>query len=141
MAAKKTRTKTAMTPEHKEALALGREQGRAVRRYLEALDAHRPKRGRKRTPESIQKRLQQIETQLASADPLTRLNLVQERINLQQELASKETAVDLSGLEAAFVSAAKGYSERKGITYAAWREAGVDAAVLKKAGVRRGAGA
>lgn len=141
MAAKKTRTKTAMTPEHKEALALGREQGRAVRRYLEALDAHRPKRGRKRTPESIQKRLQQIETQLASADPLTRLNLVQERINLQHELASKETAVDLSGLEAAFVSAAKGYSERKGITYAAWREAGVDAAVLKKAGVRRGAGA
>lgn len=130
-----------MTPEHKEALALGREQGRAVRRYLEALDAHRPKRGRKRTPESIQKRLQQIETQLASADPLTRLNLVQERINLQRELASKETAVDLSGLEAAFVGAAKGYSERKGITYAAWREAGVDAAVLKKAGVRRGAGA
>lgn len=139
MAAKKTRTKTAMTPEHKEALALGREQGRAVRRYLEALDAHRPKRGRKRTPESIQKRLQQIETQIDSADPLTRLNLVQERINLQRELASKETAVDLSGLEAAFVSAAKGYSERKGITYAAWREAGVDAAVLKKAGVRRGA--
>ena len=139
MAAKKTRTKTAMTPEHKEALALGREQGRAVRRYLEALEAHRPKRGRKRTPESIQKRLQQIEAQIESADPLTRLNLVQERINLQRELATKETAVDLSGLEAAFVSAAKGYSERKGITYAAWREAGVDAAVLKKAGVRRGA--
>jgi len=139
MAAKKTRTKTAMTAEHKEALALGREQGRAVRRYLEALEAHRPKRGRKRTPESIQKRLKQIETQLESADPLTKLNLRQERMNLQSELATKETAVDLSGLEAAFVSAAKGYSERKGITYAAWREAGVDAAVLKKAGVRRGA--
>ena len=129
-----------MTAEHKEALAIGREQGRAVRGYLEALDAHRPKRGRKRTPESIQKRLDQIEKQLESADALTKLNLRQERMNLQEELTSKQTAVDLSGLEEAFVAAAKGYSERKGITYAAWREAGVDAAVLKRAGVRRGGG-
>ena len=41
---------------------------------------------------------------------------------------------------AAFVQAARPYGERKGISYAAWREAGVDAAVLKRAGVRRAAG-
>jgi hypothetical protein len=37
------------------------------------------------------------------------------------------------------VKAARDYGQRKGISYAAWREAGVDAAVLKKAGIGRGA--
>ena len=130
-----------MSADHKQALAQGREEGRAVRHYLEALEAHRPKRGRKRTAETIEKRLATIENQLAGADPLTRLQLVQERMNLQAELETKQTKVDLSELERDFVKAAKGYSERKGITYAAWREAGVDAAVLKKAGIGRGASA
>ncbi|MGI8684793.1 MAG: hypothetical protein ACR2MO_06850 [Acidimicrobiales bacterium] len=127
-----------MTDEHKQALAVGREQGRAVRRYLEALDAHRPKRGRKRTPESINRRLADIETRLETADPLSRLQLVQERMNLEQELATKSEAVDVGALEEEFVAAAREYGERKGITYGAWREAGVDAAVLKRAEVRRG---
>jgi hypothetical protein len=129
-----------MSPEHKEALAIGREQGRAVRRYLEALEAHRPKRGRKRTTESIKRRLADIESRLPTADPLSRLQLVQERMNLQAELAGKENAVDLGALEDAFVKAAKDYGRRKGIAYAAWREAGVDAAVLRAAGIRRGGG-
>src|SRR3954466_9461210 len=77
--------KTPMSAEHKEALAVGREQGRAVRRYLEALEAHKPKRGRKRTPESMQKRLDAIEDKLMSADPLTRVQLIQERMDLQAE--------------------------------------------------------
>ena len=38
-----------------------------------------------------------------------------------------------------FVDAAAEYSERKGITYSAWRELGVPAAVLKRAGVKRDA--
>ena len=126
-----------MSSEHKQALALGRDEGRAVRRYLEAIEAHRPKRGRKRTPETIEKRLKAIEQSLPTADPLSRLQLVQERMNLRTELEAKRAKVDLSGLERDFVKAAKGYSERKGITYAAWREAGVDPAVLKKAGIRR----
>jgi uncharacterized protein YicC (UPF0701 family) len=137
----KKKTKSPMSQEHKQALATGREQGRAVRRYLEALDAHRPKRGRKRTPDSIKRRLADIETRLETADPLSRLQLVQERMNLESELAAKSEAVDLSSLEAEFVAAAREYGERKGITYAAWREAGVDAAVLKKAEIRRGSAA
>jgi hypothetical protein len=139
MAAPKKQGRFTMSADHKQALAQGREEGRAVRHYLEALEAHRPKRGRKRTPETIEKRLAALEGQLADADPLTRLQLVQERMNLQAELETKRTKVDLTALEADFVKAAKGYSQRKGITYAAWREAGVDAAVLKKAGIGRGA--
>ena len=137
-----TRTKKMKSPmsnEHKQALALGREQGRAVRRYLEALDAHRPKRGRKRTPESINRRLGDIEAKLETADPLTRLQLVQERMNLEEELATKSEAVDIGALEDEFVAAAREYGERKGISYSAWREAGVDAVVLKRAEIRRGA--
>jgi hypothetical protein len=130
-------TKSAMSPEHKQALAVGREESRAVRRYLEAIEAHKPKRGRKRTREGIQGRLRQIEAKLPAADPLTRVHLVQERINLEHELANKEEAVDLAALEKDFVGAAKGYGVRKGITYAAWRAAGVDANVLRKAGVPR----
>lgn len=128
-----------MSNEHKNALALGREQGRAVRRYLEALELHRPKRGRKRTPESIQKQLTAIEEKLAAVDPLTRVQLIQQRMDLQQELASKSATVDLGALEGDFVKAAADYGQRKGISYAAWREAGVDAAVLKKAGISRSA--
>ena len=140
MVTRSKRTKSPMSNEHKAALALGREQGRAVRRYLEALEAHRPKRGRKRTPESIQRRLGEIEKKLDSADPLSRLQLRQERMNLQAELATKSDGIDLTKLEDDFVRAAKDYGQRKGITYNAWREAGVDAAVLRRAGIRRGGG-
>ena len=134
--AKASRT---MSDEHKAALAEGREQGRVVRRYLEALESHRPKRGRKRTPESVQKRLADIEQRLASADPLSRLHLTQERMDLEQQLAaSGDGTVDISALENDFIVVAAGYSERKGITYQAWREAGVEPRVLKAAGIGRG---
>ncbi len=140
MAPRTKRNKSPMTQEHKDALAQGREQGRSVRRYLDALEAHRPKRGRKRTPESIQKRLDDIETRLEGADPLTRLQLRQERRDLQSELETKSNGVDLVQLEEDFVQSAKAYGERKGITYATWREQGVDPGVLRRAGIRRGSG-
>lgn len=126
-----------MTEAHKEALAEGRRQGRAVRDYLEALDRNRPKRGRKRTPESMRKQLERIEAELDSAEPVKRLQMIQERMDIETELAAAEATVDMTALEAAFVEAASGYSERKGISYAAWRELGVEAAVLKRAGISR----
>jgi len=135
MATKQARTP--MSDEHKAALAEGRNQGRSVRRYLEALDAHKPKRGRKRTTDSMQKRLDRIDAELVSADPLKRLQLIQERLDLKQELESAGEVVDLSGLEQEFVDAAAAYSRRKGISYAAWRELGVEPAVLKRAGISR----
>jgi hypothetical protein len=126
-----------MSDAHKAALAEGRNQGRAVRRYLEALDAHKPKRGRKRTPESMKKRLERIDADLPTADPLKRLQLIQERLDLTAELEAASAKVDLSGLEQEFVDAASAYSERKGISYAAWRELGVEPGVLKRAGISR----
>src|SRR2546426_2494906 len=98
MPAKPKRSRTPMSDSHKAALAEGREQGRAVRRYLEALEAHRPKRGRKRTPASIKKRLAAIEERLADADPLARPPLLEERMNLQRELARAGPKVEPSGL-------------------------------------------
>ncbi len=127
-----------MSDSHKAALAEGREQGRAVRRYLEALELHRPKRGRKRTTESVEKRLAAIEQGLPAADPLSRVQLFQERMDLSSSLASNDNAVDMTALEDGFVAAAGPYGLRKGITYAAWRQAGVDAALLRRAGIGRG---
>jgi hypothetical protein len=138
MADAKKSSKTGMTDAHKAALATGREEGRAVRRYLEALDANKPKRGRKRTPESMKKRLDKIQAEMATAEPLQRLQLVQERMDLEHQIEAAGAPVDLSALEADFVKAAPGYSERKGISYAAWRELGVSAATLKAAGIGRG---
>jgi hypothetical protein len=136
MASTKASNRT-MSDSHKAALAEGRAQGRAVRLYLEALETSKPKRGRKRTRDSVAKRLAAVEEQLESADPVKRLQLSQERLDLQAELATEEETVDLAGIEAEFVAAAKPYSDRKGITYAAWREIGVPASTLKAAGITR----
>ncbi len=134
----KTKTKTqGMTAEHKAALAKGREEGLAVRRYLEAIESSRPRRGRRRTPASITKRLSAIETELAAADPLTRLHLIQQKKDLTDELGKGGETEDLGALEKQFVKVAKAYGERKGISYGTWRTAGVTAAVLQKAGVPR----
>ncbi len=137
-AAGKKRGRRTMSDEHKAALAEGREHGRVVRRYLEALESHRPKRGRKRTPESINRRLARIQEQLATADPLSRLQLVQERMDLQRQLDEADgDGTDRQELEAAFIEVAAAYGERKGITYEAWRSVGVEPRVLKAGGISR----
>ena len=138
MAAKRG-PKGPMTDDHKAALAVGRSESKAVRDYLEALKANKPKRGRKRTPESIARRMEAMEAELLDTDPLGELKLIQERMDLQDELESMDTGVDITALEAEFISVAGSYSHRQGISYAAWREVGVDAAILKQAGVSRGA--
>ncbi len=126
-----------MSDEHKAALAKGRAEGRIVRSYLEALRANKPKRGRKRTPDSIKSRLETIEDELPDAAPVDELLLVQERRDLEAELEALQSKVDLSGLEAEFVEVAKSYSDSKHLSYAAWREVGVPPAVLKRAGISR----
>ena len=108
-----------------------------MRDYLEALRTNKPKRGRKRTPESIAARLAAIEKELAEADALEELRLLQERRDLAKELETKGPGVDLPALEQAFVKIAKSYSERQGIAYATWRDVGVDANVLRSAGLTR----
>ncbi len=129
-----------MTEAHKAALAAGRAQGLAVKNYLEGLESTKPKRGRKRTPETISAQIANVEAQLADAAPLARLNLIQQRMDLIADRdALSGPAVDMEALETEFVKVAAAYSKAKNISYAAWREIGVDPAVLKRAGIGRGA--
>jgi hypothetical protein len=128
-----------MTAAHKDAMAAGRAEGRVVKAYLDALQANRPRRGRRRTAESIRKRLSAITAELDEATSLQRLQLFQERRDLEAELEAKSGAApDLPSLEAEFVTVARAYAERKGIAYATWREMGVPAEVLTRSGITRG---
>jgi hypothetical protein len=132
--------KKPMSAEHKEALARGREEGRAVRLYLEAIEEQRPRPGRRRTPESITRRLDVVSEKLDSADALSRLHLLQERADLESELARADAGDDMAELEAKFLKVAKSYADRKSVGYSAWRAAGVEAEVLEKAGITKGKG-
>jgi hypothetical protein len=136
----KARKKTPMSTEHKAALAKGREEGRIVRQYLEALESTKPRRGRKRTPDSIRKRLATIEAALPESEPLNRLHLVEEKQRLEAELAHSDDVVDLAALEKSFIKVARQYGERKGISYSAWRTVGVSASVLQQAKIPRSRG-
>ena len=128
-----------MTAEHKAAMAASRDEGRTVRRYLEALEANKPRRGRKRTRDSVEKQLNETLDRLADASALDRVQLLQRRLDLEQELEAISSVgdTDIGELEAGFVAVAKSFSVRKGLMYAAWREAGVDPGVLKQAGICR----
>jgi hypothetical protein len=126
-----------MSTGHKAALARGRAESASVRHYLEALETSKPKRGRKRTPASIDKRLAAIENQLGAADALTKLHLLQEHKDLTDERARVAKVKDLSALEKQFIKVAEAYGQRKGICYGTWRAAGVSANVLQAAGVSR----
>jgi hypothetical protein len=130
--------KRPMSAQHKEALARGREEGRAVRLYLEAIEDQRPRPGRRRTPESITRRLHVVTEKLTEADALSRLHLLQEKADLEAELGKADSGDDIADLEAKFLKVAKSYGDRKSIGYSAWRAAGVEAEVLERAGIGRG---
>ena len=131
------RRRPRMSEAHKVALAKGREEGRAVRLYLEALEAGKRRPGRQRTPANIKKRLTALDEEIETADPFDRLHLVQERRDLKVNLVEAERPADLAGLEKGFVKAAKTYGERRGIAYSTWRLVGVRPDVLQKAGIAR----
>lgn len=127
----------AMSAQHKAALAQGRRESRAIKMYLEALGSRRP--GRPITPATLKKRINDLVAKIdAETDALRSVDLRQARIEAEQALARLETGVDIADLEEGFAKFAKAYSNRKGISYTAWREAGVPAAMLKRAGITRG---
>jgi hypothetical protein len=129
--------KKKMSDEHKRALAKGREQARAVRDYLEALERD-SKPGRRLSKDELEQKVHQLQEQIsAEDDPAKRVELVQKRLDYEERLADFEETADIEELQKAFVKAVGDYSERKGISYTAWRELGVPAAVLREAGVPR----
>lgn len=126
-----------MSDAHKEALARGRAQGKAIREYLAALETER-KPGRRVDAATIEDRLKKVQAEIDDeSDPAKRVELIQKRLDLEERLIEMQEQTDIEALERGFVDAAGEYSERKGITYAAWREAGVPASVLKSAGIAR----
>jgi ribosomal protein L17 len=78
-----------------------------------------------------------IENQLANADALTKLHLLQEQKDLTDERLRVAKVKDLSALEKQFIKVAEAYGKRKGISYGTWRAAGVSANVLQAAGISR----
>lgn len=124
-----------MTPEHKEALAQGRRESRAIKAYLDALESRKP--GRPVSKESLQKRLEKVNEKLDAADnSLETVELIQSKLDIEKALGEVENAKDIADLEAGFVENAASYSERKGVSYTAWREFGVPAKVLREAGIK-----
>jgi len=111
----------------------------AVRDYLKALEQNAPRRGRRRTPESVERQLAVLEGEMEGTSVTKRLDLIQQRIDLEADLETLQQAgsVDLSALEAGFATHAAAYGGRRGISYAAWREIGVSPMALKSAGIRR----
>lgn len=126
-----------MSADHKAALAKGRAQSKAVRDYLEMLQQD-GRRSSNLSPDQINAKIHELSTRIEEEpNPTTRLELVQKRLDLEEQLKSAGQGPDPEAVEKAFVKAAKDYSERKEISYSAWREVGVPAATLREAGVPR----
>lgn len=113
---------------------MSRSSAACVKRYLELI-ARQPRRGASAAP--VRKQLAQVEERLATQeDPLVRVLLHQQVLDLQEKLATIETDEgDYEQIEAEFVEHVKVWAERKGVSYAALREAGVSTQVLRHAGM------
>jgi len=129
-------SKRQMSDDQRSAIVRGRKESRAIDEYLRYLEQNRPRRGRRRTPDRVRMLLDQVIADLDGATGVHRLELLQQKKDLEVELWRLENQVDGKELEDAFVEHAASYSERKGISYDTWREAGVPAEVLERAGIR-----
>ena len=135
-----TMAQRTMSEDHKAAIAAGRIEAAAVRDYLDALETRRPKPGRRVSPEALTARRADIDAQLAAGTmkPIKRLELMQDRRGIDARLADLQTEPDMTAVEAGFITHAATYGTRKGIVYATWREFGVPAELLGRAGITRG---
>jgi hypothetical protein len=127
-----------LSPAHKRALAEGRTMSAVVDRYLSAVNTPK-RRGRKVSKAALQHRLTDSRARVKLASGVDKVLAAQEVRDLEIRIANIETASgdDIKSLETAFVKIARRFGENRGIGYGAWRDAGVPAVVLKKAGVAR----
>lgn len=126
-----------MSEEHKAALAQGRAEARAIKAYL-AVATIPKKRGRPVTRALLEEKIVSLDEKVGTEDdPLARVELIQARIDTQRALDDLDSAADLEALEPEFIEHAASYSDRKGITWTAWREAGVPASTLRSSGIKQ----
>ncbi len=130
--------KVTLTTAHKKALAAGQTMSRTVDRYLAAINTPK-RRGRKVPTATLTTRLAEKQKLLATATGVSKVLAAQEVRDLKVQLDQSSSArgVDLKSLESEFVKVAKQFGGKRGIRYGAWRDAGVSAVVLKRAGVAR----
>ncbi|MCB1258292.1 MAG: hypothetical protein KDB26_14365 [Microthrixaceae bacterium] len=121
------------------AMGRGRRASASVGAYLEALEQHKPKRGRRVSAEELEARIDKTKDIAAnSTSALQRLNATQELIDLERRLEeARAPKIDLSALEKGFVEFGATYASSKGISYEAFRAVGVPPAVLKAAGIQK----
>jgi hypothetical protein len=127
-----------LSASHKQALAEGRTMSATVDRYLSAVNTPK-RRGRKVSKAALVERLAEARSRAKSATGVDKVLAAQDVRDLQTRIANMNEASgnDIKSLEADFVKIAKRFGENRGIGYGAWRDAGVPATVLKKAGVAR----
>ena len=112
-----------------------------VDQYLRALNTPK-RRGRKISKTTLTHRLAAAQARNRAATGLQKVLAAQKVRELRGRLAavSATEGADIESLEAGFVRVAKEFGEQRGLGYAAWRDAGVPAAVLKRAGIARARG-
>lgn len=127
------------TDQHKRAMAVGRRQTKIVADYLEALDEWTPRRARPVSTEALEAKIAKIDATIDDLSHIARLHANQRRLDLQAELERLQAIdeTDLDDLENKFVKVAAEYAERKGVSYQAFRQMGVPASTLKRAGITR----
>lgn len=127
-----------LSAKHKRALAEGRAMSATVDRYLAAVTTPK-RRGRKVSMATLEQRLVNARARFKAAAGVEKVLAAQEIRDLQAKIAQQQSTsrVDVRSLEASFVKIAKKFGENRGIAYGAWRDAGVPAPVLKRAGVAR----
>jgi hypothetical protein len=105
----------------------------AVAAYLTALRAPKvPARSRAK----LEKRRTQIEGWIAEeSSPIREVELIQQRLDVDAQLAQIDQAARLPELQEAFVNVAASWAKRTGVSAAALREVGVPASVLRRAGL------
>ena len=109
-----------------------------VDRYLVAVNTPK-RRGRKVTKATLEQRLVEAHMRLKSAKGVEKVLAAQEIRDLEAKTARIESsgAADMKALETDFIRIAKRFGENRGVGYGAWRDAGVPADVLRRAGVAR----
>lgn len=95
-----------------------------IRSYLKSIGTPQP-RGRKMDVSTLRSRLS------ATADPMDRLLLTQRLLD-----ATSNGALNRKELESAFIATASKWGSEHRVSWSAWRQLGVPAPVLRRAGIK-----
>jgi hypothetical protein len=113
-----------------------RAETNAVAAYLAALKGPRPSGSSIAKREGLMRRRAQVEEWISEErSPIREVELIQQRLDVDAQLAQLDQAARLPELEEAFVNLAASWAKRSGISAAALREVGVPASVLRRAGL------